>query len=465
MTTTRFLLITFLASTTLMAQQTVSPPLQLGRAVELALENYPSMKAAQAQISSATAGIELSRTAYLPRTDLLWQENRATHNNVFGLLLPQSTIPAISGPVLGSKPLAGDWGSAGGLLFSWEPFDFGFRRANVDAAKALKEQADSGMAVVRLNVATTAADAFMGVVAADEIVRAAEANVQRMSVFAESVHVLVRNELRPGVESSRANAELAAARNQLIQAQQLAQVNRTNLAEAIGQAEAFLQIDPGPLLAAPAEIGAPTADVTKHPLALSQESAREAARARERALSRSYFPRFNFQTAFYGRGTGADLSGIVNRSEGLLPDTPNWASGLTLTFDPFSLFSLRARQKVEAGNEALESARYDQVVQSLKAQDARARATLEAAQKIAANTPVQLEAARETEIRARVRYEAGLANIIEVADAQRLLAQAEIDHAVARLNVWRALLALARAQGDLKPFLQPFSTATSQGSK
>jgi outer membrane protein TolC len=251
----------------------------------------------------------------------------------------------------------------------------------------------------------------------------------------------------------------------LIQAQQLAQVNRTNLAEAIGQAEAFLQIDPGPLLAAPAEIGAPTADVTKHPLALSQESAREAARARERALSRSYFPRFNFQTAFYGRGTGADLSGIVNRSEGLLPDTPNWASGLTLTFDPFSIFSLRARQKVEAGNEALESARYDQVVQSLKAQDARARATLEAAQKIAANTPVQLEAARETEIRARVRYEAGLANIIEVADAQRLLAQAEIDHAVARLNVWRALLALARAQGDLKPFLQPFSTATSQGSK
>jgi len=41
----------------------------------------------------------------------------------------------------------------------------------------------------------------------------------------------------------------------------------------------------------------------------------------------------------------------------------------------------------------------------------------------------------------------------EVAEAQRLLAQAEIDDAVARLGVWRALLAAAQARGDLAPFL------------
>ena len=42
----------------------------------------------------------------------------------------------------------------------------------------------------------------------------------------------------------------------------------------------------------------------------------------------------------------------------------------------------------------------------------------------------------------------------EVADAQRLLAQAEIDDRVARLNIWRALLLAAKIQGDLKPFLR-----------
>jgi outer membrane protein TolC len=70
------------------------------------------------------------------------------------------------------------------------------------------------------------------------------------------------------------------------------------------------------------------------------------------------------------------------------------------------------------------------------------------------NTPIQLEAARATEQQATARYKAGLANIVEVAEAQRLLTQAEIDDALARLGVWRALFGVAAAQGDLTPMLQ-----------
>jgi hypothetical protein len=40
-----------------------------------------------------------------------------------------------------------------------------------------------------------------------------------------------------------------------------------------------------------------------------------------------------------------------------------------------------------------------------------------------------------------------------MAGAQRLLAQAEADDALARLAVWRALLAAAQANGNLGPFL------------
>jgi outer membrane protein TolC len=72
---------------------------------------------------------------------------------------------------------------------------------------------------------------------------------------------------------------------------------------------------------------------------------------------------------------------------------------------------------------------------------------------VARNTPIQLAAARATEQQATARYKAGLASIVEVAEAQRLLTQAEIDDALARLNVWRALLALAAAEGDLAPYL------------
>ncbi len=84
---------------------------------------------------------------------------------------------------------------------------------------------------------------------------------------------------------------------------------------------------------------------------------------------------------------------------------------------------------------------------------AEAKRILDAARKEAANTPIALNAARAAEAQATARYRAGLATVVEVAEAQRLLAQADIDDAVARLNVRRAELLLARAVGDLGPFV------------
>ena len=69
---------------------------------------------------------------------------------------------------------------------------------------------------------------------------------------------------------------------------------------------------------------------------------------------------------------------------------------------------------------------------------------------MAANTPVQVAAARAATDQATARYQAGLGNIDEVAEAQRLLTQSEIDDALARLGVWRGLLGVATAAGDIQ---------------
>src|SRR5438093_10348316 len=117
------------------AQQPQSPsaPITISQAIESALRNYPLISVSQDQVNAAAAGIDLARTAYLPRVDSFAQVNRATRNNVFGLLFPQSVIPSISGPVLGTNNADSVWGSALGGLVTWEPFDFGLRRASVAA--------------------------------------------------------------------------------------------------------------------------------------------------------------------------------------------------------------------------------------------------------------------------------------------------------------------------------------------
>src|SRR5207244_13149412 len=128
------------------------------------------------------------------------------------------------------------WGSAAGVLLSWEAVDFGQRKASVDVARAQTSLAKSQTALTELDVASAAADAFLTVLAAEESVRAARANVDRLDVFANAVRTLVQNQLRPGADESRANAELAIGRNQLSQAVQTADIARASLADAVGAA-------------------------------------------------------------------------------------------------------------------------------------------------------------------------------------------------------------------------------------
>src|SRR5262249_27660234 len=84
--------VAFLSTAGSASAQPQTGPLTLGDAVQLALKNYPAVKERRARAQAADEGVGVARTACLPRLDMLWQVNRATTNNVFGSLLPQSTI-------------------------------------------------------------------------------------------------------------------------------------------------------------------------------------------------------------------------------------------------------------------------------------------------------------------------------------------------------------------------------------
>lgn len=440
--------------------------LRLEQALELAQKNYPAIRAAQAARQAAEANVELTRfNVTAPRAELLAQENRATRNNVFGVLMPQSTLPAISGPDLGERTARSTWGSAVGFLISWEPFDFGARQAHVNLAQAQSKQAKAQADLSEFEATIAAADAFLAAVAAEQAVRVTRANYDRQDTFAQMVKTLADNQLRPGADYARATVEVVTAKNQILQAEQQAALARITLSEWIGQPGDIKNLDHGPLLeftpsAAVAKVENKT--LGAHPLALAQTAAIDVVRARQTTFEKSFYPKFNWQSAVFGRGTGARLDGTFRESRGFFPDTFNYATGFTLTFNVSDWFKLKAQRKVERFNLEAEQARYDQVVNTLKAQEARAKTMIETARQIAANTPAQVNAASETLKLAKVRYEHGLTNIAEIADAQRALAQAEIDEAVARLNVWRALLQAAKLNGDMKVFLDEFAAVQAQ---
>lgn len=442
------------------ATATQGKPLTLGEAMNRAVAHYPAVQASIARLNAARAGIGLSKTSYLPNANVLWQSNRSTYNNITGLLLSQSVLPSLSGPVLANTSGRTFWGSGGGALLSWQPFDFGLRAANVNIARAAAQSANFQLQLTNLDVSAAAADAFLAVVVAQSTRVAAEADVDRRETFANAVHVLVDNQLRPGVEGSRADAELAAARTQFLRAQQAEQNTRIALAEAMGAPGESIQIDPGPLVAALPPSTGTRAPLANHPSVELAMSAIEDSRTREHALERSYFPTFNLQSAVAGRGSGAQPSGtILQGTNGLVPDRFNFAVGLTASFPVFDYFSLRFRKQIEAANQEAARAEYDRTIQHLSSDVQRAQTALEAALHIADNTSVELRSAQMTEAQAEARYRASLANAVEVAEAQRLLVQAQTDEAVAKISVWRALLLENFARGNLQPFLDAIERA------
>jgi outer membrane protein len=447
-----YVLLCFVA-TTGFGQST--PALSLEQAVTQAIARYPSVRVSQEQVAAAAAGIQLARTAYLPRVDAIAGVNRATRNNTFGLLLPSQSIAPISGPVLGTNDLSNVWGSMAGFLATWEPFDFGLRQANIAAAQASRTRAEANVARTQFELGTITADTFLTLLAAQETVRAGQAGVDRTEVLIKIVDALVRAELRPGAELSRARAEQAAARTQLIRAEQAVAETKAALGQLLGIDPGQVAALPGNLLSLPANAENPTNQLAENPIAQEQNAAVLEAKARLKSLERSYFPRFNLQGTAYSRGSGALPNGVtLGGLNGLGPSVQNWGLGFTATFPLFDLPSIRAREAAQSANIRAESSRYDLVLSELTGKVNAAKAALEGARRVAANTPIQVEAARMTERQATARYQAGLGTIVEVADAQRLVTQSEIDDALARLTVWRAKLVLAAARGNLQPVLQ-----------
>ena len=447
-----------LAQSTVGATPVVAPELTITQVVQDAQQNYPAIHVSEQELNAAVANIRLARTSYLPRLDGIAEVNRATRNNIFGALLPQNTLPSMSGPVIGTNNAGSVWGSATGLLVNWQPFDFGLRHAKVESAAAARDRANAFVQRSQLEVSGAAADAFLTVLAAVQAQNAAQAAVDNWETLRKSIHALATAELRPGADESRIEAEKAAANTQLALATEAVEMGQATLTKFLSKPDDIARPLNSARLLGDVPLGAEE-EAAFHPEntpAMVEQHAIVSQSASElRATDRSWVPQFNLEAAGYSRGSGAETNGQrLSGANGLAPTVGNYAVGLNVTFGFLDFASIHAREASQAAALKAEQARETLVGRQLQEQFDQARAALRAMRSIAKNTPIQVSAARTALAQATARYKADLTSIDDVAQAQRLVVQAEMDDSIARLNVWRAFLQLQSIRGDLQPFLQ-----------
>ncbi len=455
-THTRFISLVFMAAVAVNAQQASdSSSLTIGQAVEQALQNYPGIRVTQEQMNAAAAGIRLARTAYLPRAEGLLQANRATRNTYYGLLLPQTIIPSVDG--VPAHNFGSVWDSGVGLLVTWQPFDFGLRHAAVLTATAAEEQAHAAVSKTRHDISVATADAFLTLIAAQQTAEAAHAAVESWQVLLKSIHALVNAQLRPGADEFRVQAELALAQTQEAQADQAIEVARATLAQFTGVSSPAVQA--GKLLTQlPREEPQSPPNLAANPAAAQQNATVALERSRLQELERTYYPQFTLGGTASARGTGLELNGHrLGGWNGLAPTVPNLGVGLTVTFPFTDRFALREQKAAQAANLRAAKAQFEVIAKNLQSQFDAALATLHGARRVAQITPAEVAAAQTAFDEARARYQSGLAPVDDLAQAQRVLVSARIDDALGRLNVWRALLELDAARGNVQPFLDEVS--------
>jgi outer membrane protein len=436
--------------------ESAKPTYTLWESVNAAIRNYPSLRRDTASVASTRASITVEKTAYLPTFEGNIQTLRASQNVVAGTVFPQTidVIPIQTGGVSHSSTFNSIYSDNEGINFSWELWDFGLRHANVLRARAQHSEAGARVQLTKLDIAYRAAIIYLGTVANNEVIRAQTATVKRMEAWALVVHTLVDKGLKPGVDSSRADADVANARIALLQAEEETELSRVDLAEAMGLAGAYIAIVDKGLVTRPREGFTPLkVDLALHPEAILKGTAVNTAQAQVHIFDRTYYPHLWYHSAVWGRGSGQSMDPRTIAG-GFLPQSGNWAVGFEVSFPAMEYFKVRAQKRQALNFEENQRAQYDLVMQELSRKDARAKVLLDKTRRIADETLFYVKAARDNEVKALERYRVGLTDVVEVAEAERIVARAEADAAVAEVRVWQAILDTTYAQGDVGPFLK-----------
>jgi outer membrane protein len=441
-------------------QSVISKPFTLRGAVEYAQENYPNILKGQSQIRAADRNVTVQKiTEYMPDSLLQYQELFASHNKLSQVFFGSPVFPAISGPSTGTSTLSSYLFSAGGASLDWAPLDFGLHKARIQLAKRLAAQTKSTYSATELDVGLTAANAFLDSVIAVQQVKAAEQNVRSFEQFSTIVGAQVKASLKPGADESLALAQLANARNDLIRAEMSRDLAFANLANAMGLGGRMVDIDATGIAdkTEQAQIQKSTPVFEQVPILQAANATVLSAVAQRKVLDKEYYPVFHLLGGFNLRSSALSPTVAGERQNtnlaGAFPVIPNYQIALIVNWNFLDIFRLHQEKKVQQERIYQQQQESNLVLQNLRTQDLQSRTRVKAAIALAENMPIQVQASEVATHQAEARYRTGLGSVAQVAQANEVLAQSRVQDAIAKVGVWRAMLSVASAHGDLHPLL------------
>lgn len=447
-----------IAGVTVANAQTTPPPVEvadaprtmtLDEALAFARTHHLRAKAGQQRVTAAEREADVATAQWLPRLGAMAQIVGSTTNNSTTTLLGTSTVDI---PRIGATPITNSYdlqpypSTAVALGVRQQLYDFGrvaAERAAADLAAAVERTRASGV-VLDLDFAVR--QSYYAVLAAGAIAEASRAAHLRATTHRNLARANVQSGMRPPIELTRAEADVARYEAGMMRARANVRVARIAFADAVG-------VDDRELGAAPVGAEAPALPPLEQllgraehaPLVREGRARLEAQRAETRRLDAQTRPTLWATGSISGRAGGAPAnSGPSPEGDGWLPVVPNYNAAVVLTWPLLEpTFGRRAdvsRERELAATSEAELARRTQqaLIRTTYEEASVAHETLEAAERGATAASANWDQAEH-------RFGVGLGTSTELADAQALRAEADIQLAIAKFQSARARAALDRA--------------------
>ncbi len=437
-----FLVVLAAASTLFGADQEVLR-LSLVRAIELATspEGSPKIQISAEALKQARSRMLQSRASLLPDLSAAFNErNQTTNLSAIGLKFT-SPIPGFQFPALVGPYTTMDARLSGRQSI----FDFSSIRrlqASKMGLSAAKSDADS----VQEQVAAQVARFYVAAVRADADVETAQAD----QTLSEAVLTQAENQKKAGtgtgIEITRARVQLANSRQRLLEARNTRRAAHLQLLRAMG-----LRLDTQLALTDPLRYVPVDAITLEQARALAVKQRPDLQAQQEREANARLSASATKLERVPSLAAMADYGSI---GTGLGNALPTRTYGISLQVPIFDGGRRDARRAESESQYRAERVRTRDLREQVELDVRLALDRLESADdevKVAAEG-VQLAESELTQ--ARRRYEAGVANSLEVTDAQTRLERARDNHTAALYNHNLARIDLAQATGRVKGMLQ-----------
>ena len=429
------------------------PSMSLQEALAYARFHQPELRAARERFLAVAADARVPSAEWLPSAGAALEIVGSSTNNSTSTIYRNDAVdlPRIGGTTIHSTP---DWQPYATTLATvglrQEVFDFGRIAAQTAAGDALVAIERDRLQGTRIDITLIVTQAYFAVKAARAVMDAATQAEQRAQIHSDFADAGVKAGMRPPIEITRAKADLTRFTVGRIRSEGNLRVARSVLAAAVGFTEAELDSTPSqePVPATP-----PLAQVEQRAKAYQPEilqalDRRKAQHAQTLAISASTRPNLFATAAISARAGGAPSNtGFVPEGRGFIPSVPNYDAGLIMSwpfYEPTVDATASASRQREWAYEAEIAAAQQRAVAAAQQAYRRTRVAESALDALAQAA----EAARANYEQADARFKAGLGTSTELADAEAIRFEAEVQQAVGGFELATARANLTRVMGD-----------------